>query len=92
MIVDLFSGDVCGITRATVQVSKYSEENGGSDSGTLYIVEVLFPDGKWNSAGHFRDLGEARAAAAIEAEARDAELLTESRWPNRKVGSDGGAA
>ena len=74
-------------TRAAVQVSEYSEDNRGSDSGTMYMVEALFPDDTWANCGFYRDLGEAKQAAEIEAKARNAVLLAESCWPNRKVTS-----
>ena len=85
MVRKLFSSDKNFVTRPTVQVSEYSEENGGSDSGTLYAVEVLFPDGTSVYSGFYRDLPSANTAAKTEAAARGAELLSESVWPNRQV-------
>lgn len=74
-------------SRVAVQVSEYSKQNCGSDAGTVYMVEALFPDGKWSNCGMYYDLDEANEAAQIEAKVRDAELLAESCWPNRKVTS-----
>lgn len=85
MITRLFDDCRSGISRVSVQVSEYSERNGGADRGTLYAVEVLFPDGKWSNMGYYRDLAEARRAASEEANARGAELLEISIWPTRKV-------
>ncbi|MCC5962820.1 MAG: hypothetical protein JJU09_06805 [Rhodobacteraceae bacterium] len=64
----------------------YSQQNGGSDNGTWFIVEVLFPDGTHVWSSHHRNVEDACRAAQEEAAARSADLLTESMWPNRKVG------
>lgn len=85
MITRLFGGTSGTVSKVSVQVSEYSERNGGADSGTLYAVEVLFPDGKWFNMGYHRDLAEARRAASKEAKARGAELLAISKWPARQV-------
>lgn len=69
MIHKLFPTPQSIVDRVTVMVSEYSEANGGSDCGTLYLVEVMFPDGKWWSVSHHRVLAEARAAARAEARA-----------------------
>lgn len=81
MIIKLFPTANSVVDRVSVQVSKYSEENGGSNSGTLYIVEVVFPDGQWIQSSHHRVLEAAQRAAREEATARGAELLTHSLWP-----------
>lgn len=81
----IFEEDTGTVQRVSVQVSKYSEENGGSNLGTLFLVEVLFPDGKWEVISRHKDLAEAQKAARVEAEVRDAVVLAQSFWPNRKV-------
>lgn len=75
------------VARVSVQISEYSEANGGRDPGdrTLYAVEVLFTDGTWSTVDFYNDYSEARRIALGEAEARGADLLEESLWPTRKV-------
>ena len=73
------------VLQPSIQVSEYSERNGGHDKGILYIVEALFPDGEWTQVGHHTDLDEAKKAAAHEAQVRGAVMLEESLWPNRQV-------
>lgn len=75
------------VDRVSVQVSEYSEENGGASigSGTIYAVETLFPDGTWATDCHHRDLIAAKAAAERVAKNRGAVLLINSIWPNRKA-------
>lgn len=85
MIRKLFDNENATVAKVSVQVSEYSERNGGSDDGTLYAVEVLFPDGKWTNVGYHRDLANARLAAREEAAARGADILLASRWPTRQV-------
>lgn len=85
MTHQMFQDDTGTVQRVSVQVSKYSEENGGSNCGTLFLVEVLFPDGKWEVISRHKDLEEAQQAARREAETRDAVVLAQSFWPNRKV-------
>jgi hypothetical protein len=74
--------------RPAVHVAKYSRANGGTNGETLYMVEVLFSDDTWTSVAHFFDLPSAQEAARREAIARNAELLAECSWPNRKVNAD----
>ena len=76
------------VSRVSVQVSKYSEENGGSDrsTGTLFAVETVFPDGTWKNEGYFRILAVAKAKARQVSEKRGAVVLVDSMWPNRKIG------
>lgn len=80
------------VSQVSVQVSEYSEENGGTDPGTgrLFAVETLFTDGKWNPEGYHRTLPAASEHAAQVAKDRGAVLLEKSLWPNRQV--KGGAA
>tara|TARA_R110000751_G_scaffold307812_1_gene431820 strand:- start:13203 stop:13472 length:270 start_codon:yes stop_codon:yes gene_type:complete len=85
MIRKLFPEAEHVVSKVSVQVSEYSERNGGADHGTLFAVEVLFPDGKWSNMGWFRDLSEARRTAENEVAARGADLLPVSLWPNRQV-------
>lgn len=85
MIINLFPTDRSIVERVSVQVSEYSERNGGSDNGTWFIVEVLFPDGKHVWSSYHRSVEDARRAAENEAAARSADLLTVSMWPNREV-------
>ncbi|MDH4541076.1 MULTISPECIES: hypothetical protein [Sulfitobacter] len=83
-----FPGTASGrVSQVSVQVSMYSEKNGGVDPGerALYPVEVLFPDGTWEIASHFYTLADAKLAASLEAEKRDAVLLEKSFWPTRQV-------
>jgi len=86
-VIRLDNGAFDLVDRVSVQVSEYSEKNGGVDRGlpTLYLVEVLFTDGTWATAGHFEDLAEARLAACMEAKNRNAKILKNSLWPSRKV-------
>ncbi|WP_334151610.1 hypothetical protein [Hyphomicrobium sp.] len=87
MITKLFPETEGVVSRVSVQISEYSERNGGAEEGmgTLFAVEVLFPDGKWSNVGYFKDLDEARRAAENEAAARGADMLSVSCWPNRQV-------
>lgn len=73
------------VTCVSVQVSEYSAANGGADRGTLYVVEVLFLDGKWEMTSHHRDLAEAWCEAGYEAVKRKALLLPQSMWPSRQI-------
>ena len=79
MIIPLFGGSA--VAKVSVQVSEYSERNGGYDNGALFAVEVLFPDGKWVVMGYHKVLSAARQHAREEAEARAADLLSVSLWP-----------
>ena len=45
MIIKLFLTEQSIVERVSLQVAEYSQRNGGSDNGTLFAVEVLFPDG-----------------------------------------------
>lgn len=86
-----FPGAASGcVNQVSVQVSEYSEKNGGVDPGarTLFPVEVLFIDGTWVIAGHFYTLSDAKLAASKEAEKRNAVLLEKSLWPTRQVTGD----
>ncbi len=87
MIVELFKEEERYVTKVSVQISEYSKRNGGAGEGmgTLYAVEVIHPDGKWTVMGWYEDLNEARRGAQAEAEARGADLLAVSCWPNRQV-------
>lgn len=73
------------VSQVSIQVSEYSEANGGTDAGCIYAVEVLFPDGTWANAGHSRDLKLARAKAASEAVKRNAIVLPQSLWLTRQI-------
>lgn len=84
-VVEISKSKNACVSKVSVQVSEYSEANGGADNGTLYVVEVLFPDGTWVMTSHHKSLADAVDDAKSEAEKRDALLLTESMWPNRKV-------
>lgn len=88
-IIDFPKSVLSCVSQVSVQVSKYSEENGGSDheTGTVYAVETLFPDGTWVNEGYYRLLAGADVKAQGVAIARGAVLLPESIWPNRKVAS-----
>ena len=83
MIVSLFPTENSCLNKVSVQVSEYGEKNGGCDNGTLFVVEVLFPDGKWWEVSHHRSLHEARLAASKEAAARSADLLPVTLWSDR---------
>ena len=85
MVTPLFRKEKNFVTRPTVAISEYSEKNGGCDDGTLFGVEVLYPDGTYDNMGFFRDLSEAKSIAAIEVKVRGAALMEQSPWPNRKV-------
>lgn len=85
MIVNLFEDAPGIVSKVSVHVSEYSEANGGSDKGTLYAVEVLFPDGKSAYIGFYKDLAEAWRIAGREAVARRADLLPHSLWKDRQV-------
>lgn len=89
-IVSIPRSPLSCVSRVSVHVSEYSVQNGGSDrqTGTIYTVETLFPDGTWLIAGHYRALAVAKIAARQVAEDRNAELLPDSIWPNRKIGGD----
>ncbi len=73
------------VTRVSVQVSEYSRANGGCDQGTIYAVEVLFPDGKWDLVSLHDNLADAWLAAEKEASERKALLLPETLWPSRQI-------
>lgn len=75
------------VDRVSVHIAEYSAENGGVDPGhpTLFAVEVLFPDGTWTSVAHGKVYASAYAIAVDEAEKRNAVLLDECYWPNRRV-------
>ena len=85
MIIPIPKNDRAIVTKVSVQVSLYSKQNGGSDDDTVFAVEVLFPDGTWKIVETFEQLDAANAFAKSEAHSRGADLLPESRWPNRKV-------
>lgn len=81
-IIKLFPTEQSIVERVSVQVSEYSQRNGGADNGCLFAVEVLFPDGKWWAVGYYKSLEEAKAAATKEAAERGADLIAVSFWPN----------
>lgn len=87
-VIDIPSNSLSVVSRASVQVSKYSEENGGADraTGTVFAVETLFPDGTWVNEGYYRLLAVAKVKARRIADARGAVVLVDSIWPNRKIG------
>lgn len=88
MILEIPMSPLSIVKRVTVMISEYSEENGGSDNGTLYAVEVLFPDGTSPEPEFFRDLKNAKSVAEQEAKSRNAVLVKKSLWPNRVVSED----
>ena len=87
-IVSFPEGSLSCVSRVSVQVSEYSEENGGSDhtTGKIYAVETLFRDGTWVNEGYYRILAVAKVKQREVASARGAVVLPESIWPNRKIG------
>lgn len=80
------------VEQVSVHVAEYSSENGGRDAGeqTIYVVEVLFPDGTWTSSDHSTEYGEACSYAVDEAKQRGAVVLDQCAWPNRRVASFSG--
>ncbi|OJH45197.1 hypothetical protein [Paracoccus sp. SM22M-07] len=86
-IIDIGTRSNSCVSRVSVQVSQYSEANGGSElgTGTLFAVETLFTDGTWLVEHWHRDLQAARDHARAVADDRGAVVLINSMWPNRQV-------
>lgn len=89
-VIHLNQNTIGELDQVSVQVSEYSEANGGSDKGCYYAVEVLFTDDTWCVVCFESDHHTAIKRAEEEASVRGAVVLSESCWPNRKV--KGGAA
>lgn len=68
-----------------IQVSKYPQDDGRS----LYCVEILFPDGKWDQLHNTRSRDAARELAEQEASARGVIVLPDSLWPGRSSREEG---
>jgi hypothetical protein len=62
-----------------VQVSRYPQTDGSG----LYCVEVLFPDGTWDTVNHSKSMAQAWKLAGKEAGDRRCTLLPESLYPGR---------
>jgi hypothetical protein len=78
-VINLRRAHSASVDRTTLQVSRYPQDDGSA----LYMLEILYRDGTWDSLGHSRDLATIWKMAGKEAGDRRVPLLPESIWPNR---------